>query len=94
MSGDVERDTAALVGRQVWVALYTHAHGENVTVHATPEGAWAALADAARDGWDELRGNGADLPPEPPEGDEEAAGAYFDMCSDEDGAVDTYEIQA
>ena len=39
--------------RSAWVLLINHKHGQNISVHATEEGAQQALHAYCRDWWDE-----------------------------------------
>lgn len=72
----------------VYVFVFRHRHGRDITVHATAELAIATAARVARNWWSEARERDPSLPEGPPARDSEAMEMYFEA---QDG-YEFYEI--
>lgn len=77
----------------VFVVVYDHRHGIDVSVYTTIELATAAVAGIAREWWSEITGYGE--VPDTPDGltDEEATEIYFAHQDDEGYAIEPRVIQ-
>ena len=73
---------------QVWVLEYHHKHGTSVTAHATEQAARLAVAQIARDFWEDIVC--PDMPADPDALDnDEATRIYFEAC----GNQESYDIR-
>lgn len=82
-----------LAAKRVHVVIYEHRHGQDVTVHATPEGAERRKVGLAREYWDEVAGRDG-CPETAPEDDAEAVGLYFDTHPSESISSTVVEIES
>jgi hypothetical protein len=84
---------AGIIGTEVWVLETSDRHGQDVSVYASHEGAYAALADIASEGWNEVPAS-ADMP-ESPDGlsEQEMVEIYYRNRADEDYFLSAATIQ-
>jgi len=64
---------------KVFVAVYEHRHGTDVTVFATHDAAWALRQEIARDWWSDVFSAAVPAPKDP----EIAADRYWEAVNDE-----------
>jgi hypothetical protein len=63
---------------EVYVSVYEHRHGTDVSVHRSEQLAIGAAAEIAREWWGEARERDETLPARPPSSDAEAISLYFE----------------
>jgi hypothetical protein len=77
--GDLDGPAARMVlPSQVWVLEYLHKHGSDLSAHATEEDAQRAIAEIARNFWEDVASWHPDMPATPDGlSDEDATRIYF-----------------
>lgn len=77
----------------VYVLQYTHVHGQDLSAHATLQGAEKALAGIAREWWTRELDGIAGVPATPDDlSDNEAVRIYFGHLDDEDYQIHELDI--
>ena len=79
---------------QAWVLHYSHRHGDDITLWAASDLAYAALGTIVREYWDEITDD--DGVPDSPDAltDDQAIEMYFDRQDDESYSIDFCDIRS